>query len=119
MDSIICTGLTFSGCHGVLSEEKKHPQPFIIDLQLFLNLQPAGLNDDLDLTVDYARVFAEVQQLVENKSYNLIETLAENIAAALLQRFPVEAVEVSVYKPNAPVKGKFGHFAVKIKRFRK
>lgn len=116
MDKIIAHGLRFKGCHGVLEIEQQTPQEFIIDLELELDLAPAGLNDDLELTVDYDQVFHKIRKIVENKSYKLIETLAENIARAVLENFPVNTVEVTVYKPHAPVDGIFDYFAVKIRR---
>ena len=119
MDSIIARGLSFKACHGVLDSEKTCPQPFQVDLELFLDLQAAGQQDDLNLTVDYDQVYHLVQSIVKGPSCNLIEALAEKIAQALLKEFPLQAVEVTVYKPEAPVKGEFQYFAVKIHRKRK
>ena len=119
MDSIIARGLSFKACHGVLDQEKTYPQLFQVDLELFLDLQAAGQQDELNLTVDYDQVYHLVQGIVEGPSCNLIETLAEKIAQALLGKFPLEAVEVTVYKPEAPVKGEFQYFAVKIRRNQK
>lgn len=103
MDSIIARGLTFYGCHGVLSEEKNNPQPFKVDLELFLDLLEAGNRDDLQYTIDYAQVFSIVKKIVENEHFELIETLAEQIAAKLLASFAIAAVEIVVSKPHAPV----------------
>ncbi|HBQ24860.1 MAG TPA: dihydroneopterin aldolase [Syntrophomonas sp.] len=116
MDSIIARGLSFNACHGVLEGEKTTPQLFQVDLELFLDLQAAGQQDDLNLTVDYEQVYKLVQNVVEGPSCSLIEALAEKIAQALLKRFPLLAVEVIVYKPEAPVEGEFQYFAVKIRR---
>jgi len=120
MDSIIARGLSFQACHGVEPQEKVRAQTFIVDVEIFLDLQAAGCSDDLQLSVDYDRVYHVVRKIVEEKTYNLIEALAEDIAGQLLSTFPpVKAVEVTVYKPQAPVKGDFKYFAVKIKRFSK
>lgn len=119
MDRIMARGLTFSGRHGVLDIEKIEPQTFVVDLDLFLELQPAGISDNLKDTVSYADVYEQVRQIVEEESYDLIEALAENIAAAILMCHFLTGVEVTVYKPNAPIKGKFDYFAVNIKRFKK
>ncbi|MGI5921437.1 MAG: dihydroneopterin aldolase [Syntrophomonadaceae bacterium] len=116
MDKILAKGLVFFGCHGVLPVEKKCPQKFIVDLVLSLNLSPAGISDDLQKTVNYDEVYHLVKKIVETESYNLIEALAENIAAALLLRFPVKRAEVTIYKPEAPVDGEFEYFAVNIVR---
>jgi len=119
MDKILARGLTFEACHGVLEAEKESPQTFKVDLDLFLDLQPAGLSDDLKDTVSYADVYEQVKKIIEGESYNLIEALAENIAASLLVCFPLQGVEVTVFKPDAPVNGEFDSFAVNIQRFRK
>ena len=119
MDKIMARGLTFTACHGVLATEKVVPQTFKLDLDLFLDLGAAGMSDDLNDTVSYAEVFEQVRKIVENESYNLLEALAENIAAALLCDYPLQGVEVTIYKPDAPVNGIFDYFAVNIKRFRK
>ncbi len=119
MDKIMARGLTFTACHGVLAAEKVQPQTFIVDLDLYLDLQPAGISDDIRDTVSYAEVFEQVRRIVEEESYNLLEALAENIAAALLLRYPLNGVGITVHKPNAPVEGEFDHFSVNIERFRK
>ncbi len=118
MDKIIAKGLSYLGCHGILPAEKEIPQEFIVDLELWLDLHPAAAADDIKKTVDYDRLFHEVGQIVEKKSFHLIETLAENIAGYILDNYSVEAVEIAVYKPQAPVKGNFEYFAVKMIRFR-
>ncbi len=119
MDKIMARGLTFTACHGVLATEKVVPQTFKLDLDLFLDLRAAGMSDDLKDTVSYAEVFEQVRKIVENESYDLLEALAENIAASLLFCYPLQGVEITIYKPDAPVNGIFDNFAVNIQRFRK
>lgn len=116
-DKIIAQGMQFFGCHGVLPEEKNKPQPFLVDVEMSLDLAAAGRSDNLADTVSYDEIFHAVRQIVEDRSFNLIEALAETIAETLLSGFPLQEVEVTVYKPQAPVEGKFNYFAVKIKRF--
>jgi dihydroneopterin aldolase len=118
MDKILARGLRFMGCHGVLPGEKTEPQVFIIDLELFLDLRPAGREDSLELTVDYSQVYEAVKKIVEQNSFNLIEALADNIASNILDDFPVQSAGVTVYKPQAPVEGQFDYFAVSIQRDR-
>lgn len=116
MDNIILKGLEFTGCHGVLPEEKTTPQIFRIDINLYKELILAGQTDDLADTINYAEIYDEVKNIIENNSYNLIEKLAETIAQNILDKYPIAAIKVIVYKPNAPVKGKFDYFAVEIFR---
>jgi len=117
MDSIIARGLTFMACHGMQPEEKTHPQVFKVDLEMGLDLRPAGNSDSLADTINYDQAFHLVEEVVSGTCCNLIEALAEKIAEALLQTFSqLNQVSVTVYKPGAPVLGQFEYFAVKINR---
>lgn len=119
MDYIELTGLQFYGFHGALSEENQLGQRFIVHLRLGLDLQPAGETDGLSHTVDYAKVYLTVREIVEGASVRLIERVAEQIAQVLFERFPlIEAVGVTVEKPGAPIPGVFGNVAVHIERTR-
>lgn len=118
MDCIIARGLNFKACHGVLTSEKICPQPFRVDLELYLDLRAAGRQDDLSLSVDYDRVYHAVNEVMTGPSCNLLEALAEKIAQTLLRKFPFAEVAVTVYKPEAPVEGEFDYFAVQIRRKR-
>jgi len=93
-DRIVLDGMVFHGTHGVYPEEQLQPQPFEVDVELALNLQPAGLNDDLEQTVDYSRVFETCRQIVESTRFNLVEAIAEAIAHELLAGSPADEVTV-------------------------
>jgi dihydroneopterin aldolase len=119
-DRIILEGMVFEGTHGVYPEEQVNPQPFEVDVELALNLQPAGLSDDLALTADYARVFDACRAVVESTRYNLIEALAEAITEELLAGFPmVDAVTVRIRKPKVDLGGTFRAAGIEIKRKRR
>lgn len=119
MDKIRIERLECYGYHGVLPEENKLGQRFYIDIELGLDLQPAGTRDHLALTVNYAEVCQAVKQLVETKRFRLIEALAEAIATMLLETYTivVEAT-VRVVKPHPPVHVHFGGVSVEIHRKR-
>jgi dihydroneopterin aldolase len=117
-DRIIIEGMTFQGTHGVYEHEHVHPQPFEVDVVLALNLQPAGLSDDLAQTVDYGRVFETCRQIVESTRFHLIEALAEAIAHELLAGFPAEEVTIRVRKPAVDLGGPFRAVGVEIRRRR-
>ena len=94
-------GMVFHGRHGTLPAERELGQPFVVDVELLLDLRPAGLSDDLARTVDYGEVHRRAREIVEGSPANLTETVAERIAAAVLEGFPaVEAVRVKVGKPH-------------------
>lgn len=117
MDKIVAKGMRFNACHGVSLEEKQSPQPFIVDLELSMDLNKAGHSDRLEDTVDYGAVFKCVKDIVEGPSFNLLESLAQAIADRLLYEFAFQGVKVNVKKPKAPVEGDFKYFSVIIERF--
>lgn len=117
-DRIILDSMTFQGTHGVYEEEQLTPQPFEVDAELLLNLEPAGLSDDLAQTVDYGAVFDTCRQIVESTRFHLIEALAEAIAQELLSGFPVDEVLIRVRKPTVKLGGTLRSAGVEIRRRR-
>lgn len=100
-DRILLEGMIFHGRHGTLPAERELGQPFVVDVELRLDLRPAGVSDDLARTVDYGEVHRGVREIVEGPPAGLTETVAERIAAYVLEEHPlVEAVRVKVAKPN-------------------
>ena len=118
-DRIALINMRFEGRHGVLEEERAQPQPFEIDVELSLDLSLAGVSDDLHHTVDYREVFEIVRETIEGPSRQLIESLAETIAARLLADFGtvgVGEVLVRVRKPNVNLPGALDAASVEITR---
>jgi 7,8-dihydroneopterin aldolase/epimerase/oxygenase len=83
-----------------------------------LNLQPAGVDDDLEKTVDYGRVYEVVRQIVESTSFRLLEALAEAISHEILSDFIVVEVGVRIRKPAVQLGGPVDYAAVEIWRRR-
>lgn len=117
-DRLAVIGLEVFAHHGVLDFERRDGQEFVIDLVLDLDTSPAARSDDLQDTVDYGTLVDEVRVAVENDPVDLIETLAQRIADTCLRHVRVEAVEVTVHKPNAPIQAKFQDVALTINRSR-
>lgn len=115
MDKIILTGVRGFGRHGLLPDERVRGQEFVVDVELSLPLKKAGKSDDLKHSIDYAQVAQTVLAQIEGEPVDLIETLAERIANALLVK-PVREVSVTVHKPSAPIPVEFADVAVKITR---
>jgi 7,8-dihydroneopterin aldolase/epimerase/oxygenase len=105
-DRILLEGMVFHGRHGTLAAERELGQPFVVDVELRLDLRPAGSSDDLAQTVDYGEVHRRAREIVEGEPVNLTETVAERIAGAVLEGYPaVEAVRVRVAKPHVRLDG--------------
>ena len=117
-DRIILDGMVFQGTHGVYPEEHVTPQPFELDVELSINLQPAGRSDDLRQTIDYGTVFETCRRIVESTRFDLIEALAEAIAHELLTGFPVDEVTIRVSKPAVQLGGTLRSAGVEIRRRR-
>lgn len=115
-DRITLTGVGSVGYHGVLNTEKQTGQPFFVDITMFTDFTRAAASDNVADTVNYAEVAETIREIVTGESLDLIETLAENIAAAVLARFPLQAVELTVHKPKAPIEVTFADVSVTIFR---
>lgn len=117
-DVLAIRGIETFAHHGVFDFERTEGQVFLIDLALGLDTSRAASTDDLSETVDYGSLVAEVKQAVEKDPVDLIETLAQRIAAVCLSRVQVDWVEVTVHKPDAPIEATFSDVALTIKRSR-
>lgn len=119
MDAIYLHHMEFYAYHGVFSEETKLGQKFYADVTLYTSLQAAGETDDLTQTVNYAEAYEQINTIMTGPPVALIETLAERIAAALLQNHArVQKVLVKITKPNPPIPGILGGVEVEIARER-
>lgn len=119
LDRIGVTRIAVFGRHGVLPEEAVLGQRFYISLEARLHLAPAGRSDDVAHTVSYADLTQIAVEIATERRFNLIEALAETIAATILDRFaPVEAITVRVDKPSAPVPAILDGISIEITRHR-
>ena len=102
-DYIELRGLRATGKHGLAPGEKDQPQPFEIDVNLYLDLSIAAASDNIDDTVDYGPLCKQIVALVGDESFDLIEILAEKIATVAKTDERVEKVTVSLRKLRPPV----------------
>lgn len=117
-DRITLTGLRVRGHHGVFEHEKRDGQDFVVDVVVWFDLARAGASDDLADTLDYGALAAQAAEVVAGPPHDLIETVAERIAARVLSDERVEATEVTVHKPSAPIPLTFADVAVTVHRSR-
>ncbi len=105
-DLIRLNEMAFYGYHGALPEERALGQRFIVDVELRVDLRKAGSTDDLRQTVNYGEVYSAVQAVLTGAPCNLIETVAERVAARILaEHGAVESILVRVRKPEVPIRG--------------
>jgi dihydroneopterin aldolase len=118
-DSIFIHGLLVHAHHGVMSHEAKVGQRFMIDLDLFIDLAPAGRSDKLADTASYSAIVETATSAFTRRSYRLVEAAAAQVAEAVLASFPrVTSVRVTVHKPHAPIAAIFNDVGVTILRTR-
>ena len=118
-DRIALTGLRATAFHGVLEQERRDGQQFLIDVTVHLSLSEAASSDDLDDTVHYGVLAEKVVEAVESDPVDLIETVAERVATVALSFSRVETVDVTVHKPAAPITVPFDDVSVSISRSRR
>ncbi len=110
-DRIVLKGMTFYGYHGATSHERERGQPFVVDVEMELNLSGPGRSDDLRDTVDYSAVYGVAREVVEGPARNLLESVADGLARRLLSDFPLDAVNVRVAKPHVPIRNAMLEYA--------
>ena len=118
-DRIRLTGLRVRGRHGVYDFERADGQDFVIDAELEVDLAPAAASDDVTDTVHYGELAGRLAEIVAGEPVNLIETLADRLAAECLTDKRVDAATITVHKPQAPIPHEFADVAVTVRRSRR
>ena len=117
-DCLRLHNMTFYGYHGVDPEERRLGGKFSLDVEMHLDLRPAGETDDLTKTVNYQAVYDLVRRVHDGQHYLLLEALAHEVAQAILREFPVEEVVLRVRKHSVPLPGLIDYTEVEIRRRR-
>jgi dihydroneopterin aldolase len=102
-DRIELRGLVVVGICGALPEERERPQPLEVDLDLVADLALAGSTDQLDDTLDYGALAAEIERVILSSKPYLLERLVQQLADAMLVDPRVLSVTVTVRKLRPPV----------------
>lgn len=117
-DTIALRGIEVFAHHGVLASEKLSGQVFVLDIDLHLDLTAAGSDDDLGATIDYGELAEAVADRVSGERWDLIESVGRSVLDLIFEYPSVEAAEVTVHKPNAPITVPFEDVSVTMRRSR-
>jgi dihydroneopterin aldolase len=117
VDRIVLEGMTFSGRHGVRPAERARAQDFKVDVEVETDLVRPGQTDRVEDSIDYRLLHAIAKEVIEGEPVSLIETLADRIAARVLELPKVDTVSVRVAK-RPPSMRPIDAAAVHIKRTR-
>lgn len=117
-DRIELRGLAVRGNHGVFDHERRDGQDFVVDITVWMDLTAAAASDDLADTLDYGALAQLAGDVVAGPPRNLIETVAAEIADGVMRDERLQAVEVVVHKPDAPIPLAFSDVAVVARRSR-
>ncbi len=116
-DLLLLEGVQIPAALGVTAAERRLRRPVLLDVQLERDVRAAGRSDRIGSTIDYKAVYDVIESVAAGQDHKLVEALAERIAAALLAKFEVDAVVVSVRK-SRPFAGVLEYAGVRIRRER-
>ena len=111
-------GIELHAFHGVLDEERREGQRFLVDLELEPVDTTVASTDRIEDAVDYRDVVAAVLEVSDGHTYHLLEALATALAEALVARFPLRRARVRVRKPDVVLPLPVEHAAVVVERRR-
>jgi len=114
-DIILLEGIQIPAALGVTAAERRMRRPVTLDLAVVCSLRAAGRSDQIRQTIHYERIFEVVEDVAGNHEHRLVESLGERIAEAILAKFAVEEVTVTVRKPK-PIAGVLDYAGIRITR---
>ncbi len=101
MDKVFIRDLRIPVVVGVFEWEKRIRQEIRLDLEMAFDIRKAAKSDNIADTLDYKAVSKRVDSYARESKFELVETLAENIAKLVLDEFPVESVKLTLNKTGA------------------
>jgi dihydroneopterin aldolase len=111
------SGIEAIGFHGVLESERENGQKFIVDCELEVDTSQSVVTDNIEHAVDYSKVAELIAQQIQSEPVNLIEVLADRMAAEILRQFLlVKSVEITLHKPQAPIAVDFNDVSTTVVR---
>jgi dihydroneopterin aldolase len=112
------SAIELHGFHGVLEQERRDGQRFLVDVELDYAEATAAATDRIEEAIDYREVVAAIVDVSDGRAYQLLEAFATAVADDLATRFPVERVRVRVRKPDVVLPRPVDHAAVVVERVR-
>lgn len=109
-------GIELHGYHGVLEQERRDGQRFLVDVELELATEAAAATDRIEDALDYRRLVQRVREVSDATAYHLLEAFAAALADALLAYEGVQAVRVRVRKPDVVLDPPVAYAAVSVER---
>ncbi|HET7724296.1 MAG TPA: dihydroneopterin aldolase [Propionibacteriaceae bacterium] len=100
-DRIEVVGISSEGVHGLYEDEALGPQPFGVDVTMWLDMSAAVAGDRIGATIDYVEASEVVRHVVKTSTVLLVESLAAAVCEAILDATSAVAVSVTVHKPRA------------------
>lgn len=108
--------MEFHGYHGCTEAERKQGNKFRVTVELFFDQRKASRADQLESTVDVNEVYSVVKNIVKGSPKNLIETVAEELAESILEKFEIVGIKVMVAKDKSALPGTTDGYEVEIFR---
>lgn len=115
-EKIVLKGIEVFGYYGVSAVEREIGQKLQIDVECHADFTKACMTDSLEDTVNYERLYGSVMETVERNRFNLLETLADAICRATLERFRLRSVKTTIRKLTLPFPNTLSHVEVVVER---
>jgi FolB domain-containing protein len=100
LDKLFINALTVPCIIGVYAHERKRKQPVVITCELSVDTLKAGQTDDINDTVSYHDIANIIYEGVSKSQFQLLEKLAQSVAALCLKNKKVKQVKVRIEKPK-------------------
>lgn len=101
MDKVFIRGLELETIIGVHGWERQLPRPLVLSLEMGVDTRDAAASDQVRDAVDYDAVTQAVRKIAATLQPALLETLAEKIARALFEAYPIASLRLAIDKPGA------------------
>jgi dihydroneopterin aldolase len=117
MNKITLKNMKFFGYHGVFDFEKKQGQIFVVDVEMYCDIDKAMESDNIEDTVDYSQIYGIVKEITQNNRYNLLERLGNVIANEIMKKnSKIFDIIIRIRKPDAPLDGELDFAEVEIRK---